>query len=167
MKLYLLRHGPAVERTEFGGQNDDLRPLTAEGRQKMRAAARGMRALGLSFDLILSSPYVRAHDTAALVAQVLTCRRHLKLTQLLTPEANPASLIRHLATLPRTHRVMLVGHEPQLSRTLTRLLSAGTPEAWKLRKGSLCLLTVETFRRRPGARLEWLLQAKQLARLKT
>ena len=166
MNLYLLRHGPAVERGKFRGRDDSLRPLTSDGREKMRDAARGMRVLGLSFDLILSSPYLRAHDTADLVAKVFTNRRHLKLTELLTPEADPAELIRYLATLPHTHSVLLVGHEPHLSTLLARLVGARNSNPLKLRKGALCLLSVEKLRRGACARLEWLLTAGQLVRFK-
>jgi phosphohistidine phosphatase len=166
MNLYLMRHGPAVEREKFRGRDDSQRPLTPEGREKMRDAARGMLALGLSFDLILSSPYVRAHETADLVAKVFTNRRHLKLTDLLTPEADPAEVIRHLATLPRTHSILLVGHEPHLSTMLAKLVGARTPGTLKLRKGALGLVSVEKSRHASGARLEWLLTARHLARIK-
>lgn len=165
MNLYLLRHGPAVERGNFRGRDDSQRPLTPDGRKKMRAAARGLRALGLSFDLILSSPLVRAHDTADLVAKVLTNRRHLRLTELLTPEADPAKLIRHLATLPRPQSVLLVGHEPHLSTLLAMLVGARAAPPLKLRKGAVCLLSVGKLRCGSCARLEWLLTARHLARL--
>jgi phosphohistidine phosphatase len=167
LNLYLLRHGPAMEREQFRGRDDSLRPLTPEGRTRMRDAARGMRVLGLSFDLILSSPYVRAHDTADLVAKIFTSRRYLKLTKLLTPEANPEELIRHLATLPRPHSVLLVGHEPHLSKLLAKLLGVRKPSPLKLRKGALCLLTIKRLRQGACARLEGLLTARHLARLKS
>ena len=68
MELYLLRHAIAVEREHFCGE-DRERPLTPAGIKKMRRIARGMKAMKLSFDLILTSPYERAKDTAALVAE--------------------------------------------------------------------------------------------------
>src|SRR4026208_2173297 len=115
MELYLLRHAIALDREKFHGRDDSQRPLTPEGKKKMRRAAEGMRALDLSFDLIFSSPYVRARDTADIVAHAFTNRRHLKMTDLMAPNASPGQIVQHLATLPRTHSVLLVGHEPHLS----------------------------------------------------
>jgi phosphohistidine phosphatase len=131
----------------------------------MRAAAKGMRKYGLSFDLILSSPYVRARDTADIVAHAFTNRRHLKLTKLLEPTANQRHLVQHLAALRRAHSILLVGHEPDLSTLLATLLGARFPDRFKLKKGALCLLAIEKLRHGPCARMEWLLTSKQLARL--
>ncbi|HMO59622.1 MAG TPA: phosphoglycerate mutase family protein, partial [Roseiflexaceae bacterium] len=68
LDLYLLRHGIAADATATG---DAARPLTAEGITKMEAAANGMLKLGIDIGLILSSPLVRAHETAAIVARTL------------------------------------------------------------------------------------------------
>jgi phosphohistidine phosphatase SixA len=68
MNLFLLRHAIAVEPGALSGASDAARPLSPEGKEKMRKIARGMKALDLSFDLILSSPYVRARETAEIVA---------------------------------------------------------------------------------------------------
>ena len=75
MKLYILRHGIAVEPGTPGYETDADRPLTSEGERKMRQIAGAMEALELSFDLILSSPYLRARQTAEIVAEVLTARK--------------------------------------------------------------------------------------------
>ena len=71
MKLSLLRHGIAVEPGTPGYEDDSARPLTAKGERRMRRIAEGMATLGLSYDLLLSSPYLRARQTAEFVAQVL------------------------------------------------------------------------------------------------
>src|ERR1700678_2627326 len=69
MILYVLRHGSAEDEPPPGG-DDGARRLTARGREKVREAAAGMRALGLKFDAILASPLPRAAETAELVAAV-------------------------------------------------------------------------------------------------
>ena len=69
MTLYVLRHGLAEDQPPPGG-DDGARRLTARGREKVREAAAGMRALGLKFDAILASPLPRAAETAELVAAV-------------------------------------------------------------------------------------------------
>ena len=68
MELYILRHAIAVERGSPGFEEDSTRPLTPAGEGKMRQIAKGMRALSVDPDLILSSPYVRARQTAEIVA---------------------------------------------------------------------------------------------------
>src|SRR5262245_40574255 len=114
MKLYLLRHGIAAERGTGQHASDADRPLTAKGRRKLRRAAAAIRAMELSFDAILSSPLVRARQTAELVAKALHCRHRLELTDLLAPGADAAGLVRRLKQL-KPQSVLLVGHEPDLS----------------------------------------------------
>ena len=165
MELHLLRHALAVERASFRDRDDSRRPLAPEGGEKMRRAAGGMRELGLSFDLILSSPFLRARDTAVIVANVLGHRRSVELTEWLTPEASPEKIIRHLARLRGAKSVLLVGHEPHLGSLLATLLGVRAPGAWKLKKGALCRLTVVKLSSRPVAKLDWLLTSGHLARL--
>jgi phosphohistidine phosphatase len=162
MDLYLLRHAIALDREDFHGSDDSQRPLTTDGRKKMRRAAKGMRKLGLCFDVILSSPYVRARDTADIVADTYTNRRHLKLTGLLEPGADQKALVRHLSTLGSTHSIMLVGHEPDLSTLLAKLIGARRSQAVKLKKGALCLLSIKKLEYGACAKLEWLLTANHL-----
>ena len=166
MELYLLRHAIALEREAFDGDDDSERPLTPDGKKKMQRAARGMLRLGLSFDWILSSPYVRARDTADIVADVFTNRRHLRLTELLEPGADQRELVRHLAARHQKHDVMLVGHEPDLSTLLARLLGVRSSQSVRMKKGALCLLSIERVRNGACARLEWMLTPKQLGLVK-
>ena len=93
MNLYLLRHGIAVEPGTIGYEPDSERPLTAKGKTRLRTAACAMEALGLSFDLILSSPFLRAKQTAELVAKDLKLRKKLAFSDDLTPAGNPRLLI--------------------------------------------------------------------------
>lgn len=76
MNLYLIRHAIAVDEGDPEYAQDSLRPLTEKGRKKMRQIARGLRALGAEFDLIVSSPYVRARETAEILSDVLTWMRY-------------------------------------------------------------------------------------------
>jgi len=164
MELYLLRHAIAVEREHFCGE-DRERPLTPDGIKKMRRIARGMKAMKLSFDLILTSPYERAKDTAALVAERFNVRRHAKVTPALTPLGDRRELMRQLAALPRhVTSVLLVGHEPYLS-TLAMTLLNGPSGRLRLKKGGLCKLVLPSARPGRGAELEWLLTPRQLALL--
>src|SRR5512136_509230 len=85
MDLYILRHGIAVERGTPGYAKDADRPLTPEGERKLQLIAEAMEALELKFDLILSSPYARARQTAEVVTGVLHARKQLEFSDSLTP----------------------------------------------------------------------------------
>ena len=165
MDLYLLRHAIAVDGEQFAG-DDSERPLTVEGAKKMRRIAKGMRKLKLSFDAILSSPYRRARETAQIVAEQFHMRRHLRLTNTLTPRGNRRALIDEIARLERNAQsILLAGHEPYLS-TLAASLVFGRPAVGLiLKKGGLCKLSSEHVRNGRCAELEWLLTPRQLMAL--
>src|SRR5579863_3087078 len=91
MDLYILRHAIAEERNPSG--RDSERRLTEEGREKMRNAAKGMKALELEFDLILSSPYARAKETAEIVAKVFGSDEALRISPTLAADGNPKELL--------------------------------------------------------------------------
>jgi phosphohistidine phosphatase len=165
MKLSLLRHGIATERGSPGYEDDSQRPLTAKGQRRMWRAAEGMLALGLTYDLILSSPYLRARQTADIVAQVLKIPDGTHLSATLAPDGNPKQLIEELHTDGRAQTIMLVGHEPYLSRLIGTLLTGGSNLTVIMRKGGLCTLDLETLRFGRCARLAWLLTPRQLRRL--
>ena len=164
MDLYILRHAIAVDRGTPGYADDSQRPLTPEGRTKMCRIARGMQSLGLKFDLILSSPYVRARATAEIAAEVLKARRKLKFSDELAVEGDPEALIKSLS--PSCERILLVGHEPYLSSLAGRLISGSGSVNLKLKKGGLCKLTAARLRFGRCAELQWLLTPAQLARLR-
>ena len=75
MNLYILRHGVATDPAAHEFAKDADRPLTPEGKRKLRQVAEAMEALELSFDLILSSPYLRARQTAEVIAAALRSAR--------------------------------------------------------------------------------------------
>jgi phosphohistidine phosphatase len=162
MNLYLLRHGIAVDPSASG--KDAERPLTPRGRRRLSQIAGAMRALRISFDLILASPYVRAQQTAAIVARSLKLRKKLELFEALTPGGNPQALIQHLNGLrPKPKNILLVGHEPYLSKLVALLASGNTNMETDFKKGGLCKLEVETLRCGRCATLVWLLAPRQMA----
>ena len=99
MNLYILRHGIAVEPGTPGYEKDADRPLTPEGERKLWQITEAMEALELSFDLILSSPYLRARQTAEIVAEALKARKRLELSDSLTPGGSSKKLIELLNRL--------------------------------------------------------------------
>src|SRR5215470_13454393 len=85
IQLYLMRHGIAADLGEGGVIKDADRPLTMEGRAKMKQAATGLRELELKFNLVLTSPLLRARQTAEAVAEVLDLQHRVKILESLAP----------------------------------------------------------------------------------
>jgi phosphohistidine phosphatase len=163
MKLFLLRHAIAVERGTAGFEDDSLRPLTEAGRDKMQRIARGMKMLGLSFDHILTSPYVRAEQTARIVAAALELEKRLVTEPLLAAEQEPRAVLAKLAGREwESSDVLLVGHEPYLSELASLMIGSVHCSALKMKKGGLCKLDALQLNPCPDARLDWLLTPKQL-----
>jgi phosphohistidine phosphatase len=164
MNLYLLRHGIAVDPSVPDFAKDAERPLTPKGKRRLRQIAEAMGALKISFDLILSSPYVRAKQTAEIVAKVLKRRKKLKFTDELMPGGNPKSLIQQLNDLhPKPKSILLVGHEPYLSKLIALLTAGNTNMEIDLKKGSLCKLETDSLRYASCATLVCLLAPRHLA----
>src|SRR5262245_29578427 len=161
--IYVLRHGIAVERGTKGYPLDSQRPLTPEGRKKVRRIAKTLRRLGVSIDLILSSPYVRARQTAEIVAKVLGSGKRLKFSEHLMAEGDAEDLIGQLSRLYYSAAsVMLVGHEPYLSQLISVLLTGKPDLAMTLKKGGLCKLVAQRLAYTRCATLEWLLAPRHL-----
>jgi phosphohistidine phosphatase len=165
MELYLLRHGIAVDRGSTDYATDAARPLTPDGERKMRQIAKGMKALGITFDMILASPNLRTQQTAKVVAKF--CKAKVILTENLAPEGNVESLIEEInANQDGLNSILLVGHEPDISRLIS-LLVADSPDlvSIAMRKGGLCKLSLDILLNGRCASLEWLLTPRQLVRL--
>ena len=162
-EIYILRHGIAVERGTRGYAKDSDRPLTTEGRKKMRRISRTLRKFELSFDLILSSPYVRARQTAEIVAKVLKAEKRLKFSEHLAAEGDAEELVEQLRRLYHSPAsVLLVGHEPYLSQLISVLLTGEPDLALTLKKGGLCKLALQRLAYARCATLEWLVTPRQM-----
>jgi phosphohistidine phosphatase len=163
MNLYFLRHAKAHPRGPKW-RPDSKRPLTKEGEKKMVEAARGMKKLGISFDLILSSPYARALRTAQIVVEVYKVRK-LFPSNNLASNADPNDIVSEIIDNFSTLKdVMIVGHEPFLSGLISVLLTGDGALKIDFKKGGLCKLSVEELRFGKCATLNWLLTPRQLAR---
>jgi phosphohistidine phosphatase len=164
MMLYVIRHGVAEEVAPDG--DDRSRRLTPAGRRKMRAAAAGLRALGLEFDVLLTSPFPRAAETAALVSEAFEGKPPPRELSALEQGVAPADTLRALTSFARLAHVAIVGHEPGLGR-LVSLLLTGSPDGEKLllKKGGVVALQVHDPGRRSDATLRWMLTPRQLRRL--
>src|SRR5262249_17234199 len=144
MNLFILRHGLAAERGTSKYATDAERPLTSRGERKLRRVADAMIAMELSFDRIVSSPYLRARQTAELIAEALKARKLLEFTDALTPGGTPRDVVEFLDRLkPSPDRVLLVGHEPNLSELISLLIAGDSSLRVNMKKGGLCKLNAE------------------------
>lgn len=171
MHLYLLRHGVAAD-LSLGIKRDADRPLTKEGWKKMRDEARGMRKLGIEFDLIFTSPYLRTRQTAMAVAEVyeFDADSIVSIESLAAgrPFAHPPYRNPEVFTDIGAYdfqKALIVGHMPDMSEMTSLLLSGDLNTQFAFKKGSLCLMEVDGLPPRHPGVLRWMLTPKQLVAL--
>ena len=163
MLLYLLRHGLAVEPGTPGFKTDAERALTPKGRRQMRKIAQAMAEMELDFDLILASPFVRARQTAEIVATTLKLKKRLQFSNALAVGGDPALLFRQIERIkPLPENLLLVGHEPGLSQMMSLLLTGNTQLPVVFKKGGLCELEINHLRLGACATLNWILTPGQM-----
>jgi phosphohistidine phosphatase len=125
MVCYFVRHGAAADATEWTG-SDGNRPLTGKGRKQMARVGRRLAKLGLEVNTILTSPLLRAKQTAELIAEALELEGNLLEDARLEGGFNSAGLAGILRDHQDCAAIMLVGHEPSLSEILGRVLGGAT-----------------------------------------
>jgi phosphohistidine phosphatase len=162
-ELYLVRHGLAEERGD-AWPDDTKRPLTDEGISRMRKGARGLARLGLSVEVVLTSPLVRARQTAEILAAALDPRPSLVNVDSLAPDGTYAAVIADLEKHARKARLALVGHEPMIGELAARILGSRHPIEFK--KGGVCRIDIDDLPPAGPGDLRWMLTPKILRALK-
>jgi phosphohistidine phosphatase len=161
--LYIVRHAIAAQRgAEY--PDDTKRPLTEEGISRFRHVVAGLEEMEVQVELILTSPILRARQTADLLSEGLTGHPRIVETAVLTPGASHKALTTELGRHARTIAIALVGHEPHLGDTAARLL--GCAGRFDFRKGGVCRIDVEAFPPSGPGRLQWFAPPKMLVRLR-
>jgi phosphohistidine phosphatase len=166
MQLLVIRHAIAEDREDFAdsGKPDSDRPLTAFGKRRMRRNVRGLRRAAPSIDVLASSPFRRAIDTARIVGDEYEVKDIEELAAL-TPERPPRELMPWLAKNDADATVAVVGHEPHLGLLVTWLLTGETTPRVLFKKGGACLLEIEGKPAAGSAMLQWLLTPAHLRTL--
>jgi phosphohistidine phosphatase len=163
VNLYFLRHGIAEERDEFDYAQDAARILTPKGKKQLRTVAAALRAMELRFDMILSSPLLRARQTAEIIAAELKLKKRLALADELKPGGAAKKLVQKIGGLkPSPENVLLVGHEPDFSELISLLVTGHAGAGFALKKGGLAKLEIEKLRAGKCATLAWLLTPAQM-----
>jgi phosphohistidine phosphatase len=162
MQLLLIRHAIAEEQEDFAktGKDDRLRPLTDEGRKKMKQAARGLKGLVAEIDLLATSPLTRAAQTGAILDSVYGGLKEVEIEEL-SPETTPEDFLLWLRK-QKKDVVAAVGHEPSLSLILSWLLTGNERRLFAFRKGGACLLEFPNEPAAGTATLLWALTPAQL-----
>jgi phosphohistidine phosphatase len=169
LRLYFLRHGRA-DREQFDGADDGLRPLVEEGRRRSAVTARALSRLEPDLDAIVTSPLVRAEQTAAIVADHLGLTDRLRVDPRLAPGFDLPELLEILADVLAAARaaapggrfqgtgsLLLVGHEPDFSLVIGELTGGDVV----MKKGALARVDLAADNLSEGT-LVWLLQPRVL-----
>jgi phosphohistidine phosphatase len=166
MQLLVIRHAIAMEREEWAktGRPDSDRPLTDTGRRRMRKNARGLQRVSPHPDLIGTSPWLRAADTARVVAETLGLER-LETVDAMLPDHHPSDLADWLNDRTDLSTIAVVGHEPHLGELVTWLIGGTPGQNIEFKKGGACLLRIDDRVDAATAMLQWHLTPSQLRAL--
>ena len=160
--LYLIRHGVAAEQ---GPQfpDDDDRPLTSDGIERFRQEVAGLREMGVRLDRILTSPLVRAVQTAEILGAGIGCTAPLVTVDALRPAGRYDAVMAALARLGNDRSVALVGHMPSIGEIAARLVGAKEPFSFK--KGGVCCIETAALPPAGPGQLRWLVPPRVLRAL--
>jgi len=162
-ELYLIRHGIAEDRGE-AWPDDTMRPLTDEGISSLRRSARSLARLGVTFDVVLTSPLVRARQTAEVVAAAFDPRPTVATAESLAPGGGYQAMLDDLAKHSRRSRIALVGHEPGIGQLAARL--AGVRQPIEFKKGAVARIDVDVLPPDGPGSLRWFVTPKILRSLR-
>ncbi|OFW41928.1 MAG: phosphohistidine phosphatase SixA [Acidobacteria bacterium RIFCSPLOWO2_12_FULL_60_22] len=161
-QIFFMRHGIAVQRGVPLASDDDARPLTAKGKKRVEQVAAGLRKLGYEPDWIVTSPLVRATETAEIVATCFPTRVPVDVCAALRPGGSSEDLFSFLTRHRDRRKVLLVGHEPDLSELAARLIGAGAQAKLAFKKCGCCLIRCDSRPPRFSGQLVWWLTPRLL-----
>jgi phosphohistidine phosphatase len=162
LELYLIRHGIAAERGDEY-PDDSKRPLTTEGIAALRKEVKALDALAIGFDHVITSPLVRAKQTAEVFVQHSSSKPSLSTSDALAPAGSSASVVQEIVKQARKGRIALVGHEPNLGELAARLIGSKAPLEFK--KGGICRIDFEVLPPKGIGHLRWFVTPKMLRRI--
>ncbi len=154
MDIYVLRHGEAEPRGKNIAEAD--RKLTPKGRRDVDRVARLARRAKVAPDIILTSPYARALETANIAAAAFDPVPPLSETKALLPNVRPEQVWKEVRSHAASRQLVLVGHEPQLSRLAAYLLAVPNLK-FDLKKGALVRISMDKLEAQPHGELKWVL----------
>ena len=162
MDLLILRHGESGRRSNL--ESDFKRSLTVEGNQEIIEISNGLKSLNIKLDHILTSPLLRAKQTAEIVAKSLKFKSKIEETDSLKPEGNKLEFYSVLSKLKQDSVVLVVGHEPYLSEMIGEAISQSECRINLKKAGLARIRVIQTLPKIKGD-LRWLLTSKQLKKM--
>jgi phosphohistidine phosphatase len=157
VELYILRHGIAEDARP--GRSDAKRALTEEGGKRVAEVIETARRAGAEPSLIVSSPYLRAVETARIAAEGFGYKGHIVETETLVPNGSPEGVWTELREYRGEAAILLAGHEPLLSQLVAHLLAAPALRV-EMKKAALVRLDMESFGASPHGTLRWMITPK-------
>lgn len=157
MELYLFRHGIAEDGR--AGSSDSERQLTDEGRKKAAEVAKVARKSGVEPSLIMTSPYIRARQTARIAAEEMEYQGQIVAIESLVPNGSPEAVWADIRDYSDAESVLLAGHEPLMSRLVAFFLNAPSLKV-EMKKAAMVRIDVETSRANPHGVLRWMIVPK-------
>ncbi|MFN2376810.1 MAG: histidine phosphatase family protein [Candidatus Binatia bacterium] len=166
MQLLVVRHAIAAERTDWAGtgREDSRRPLTDKGRSRMRLNAAGIAAITPRLDIIATSPFTRAAETARVLARAWR-GVPIETVAALASGGSRKELLAWLVARDPEDTVALVGHEPDLGALVAALVAGEGAQSLAMRKGGACLVRFVGLPRIGRGELRWFLPPRLLRRL--
>jgi phosphohistidine phosphatase len=165
MQLYIVRHGIAIDREDPKCPSEAERFLTEEGVKKTKQAAKGLAALGMHADLMVSSPYVRAMQTAAIFADALEySKQKIHRSDSLLPGAEPTAFLRELAKEKNLSSIFCFGHAPHVDGLLAAAVGA-QHHITSLKKAGVAFVELKRLSP-PNGQLVWLVTPKLVRKAK-
>jgi len=160
IELYVIRHGIADGAAEHDGK-DEERQLTKKGREKVTGVAKYLRSRDIELDTVISSPLVRAKETAEIVRGECSSLKRIAVTDLLKPDGSYDELLSYLNSQKCDH-IAIVGHEPFLSGFVSYCLSRNNQPFVRMKKAGIALISYDG-RIEPGkCELLWLMGPGQM-----
>jgi phosphohistidine phosphatase len=162
-ELYLIRHGVAEARGD-AWPDDAKRPLSSDGIASLKKSARGLARLGVTFDVVLTSPLTRTRQSAEIIAAAFQPKPAIVAIDSLAPDGSAHALFADLEKHGRRPHIALVGHEPNIGELAARLIGSRRPLEFK--KGAVCRIDVPSLPPTGSGTLCWFLTPKMLRSLK-
>lgn len=161
LELYMIRHGFAGTPVEDKAK-DEARPLKPKGKDKTKEISKGLKEMDIRFDVVLSSPLLRAKQTAEIVNAYCGMHDGITITELLRPDASYQNLIKFLNKLKKADKIAIVGHEPFLGGFASFCLAKTNNSFINLKKNGVLMLQINEVIKPKRCSLGWVMEPRQL-----
>jgi phosphohistidine phosphatase len=164
--IYLIRHGSAVDLDTPGVNSDGERYLTDKAIEKTRQQARVLVDLGIRIDEAWTSPLIRCRQTAEIFQKEIPALDQVYTNEALAPGSNFDALIDQLERCVDTTGIALIGHEPDLGKFATYLMTGERIHGIRFKKGAIACIETEKLSPPRGNQLRWMLTPKMMNNIK-